>query len=481
MATNTYVAIDTKTISSAAASVEFTSIPQGYTDLVLSIKASTVSDGEGLSFQVGNGTIDTNTNYSRTLFSGANDTNAASFAQSNQSSVSLQYAIGVGSDQTSVYQVHFMNYSNTSIYKTFLVNSSTNRGTSTGKKETMRQVALWRSTSAIDRIKVTATVNMNVGSTFTLYGIANSNIGAPKAFGGTITQDANYTYHTFGASGTFVANQSLTCDLLLVAGGAGGGGSDSSGRTAGGGGGAGGYLEQTGRSVSAGSYSVTIGAGGAQGTCAPAQTPSLVTRGVNGNNSVFDTITAIGGGGGAGGGAGLNGTASTGGSGGGGNAAGSTTEPGAAATQGNSGGATGYGFAGGSGVTLGGYQAGAGGGGAGGVGANSNASSTVSGGVAGIGGAGKLSTINGVAQYYAAGGSGATEGTDLTNISTNSIGGSGGRGASSINPTAGVANTGSGGGGSAYQGTGGNGGSGVFIIRYANQGEIDASKLRFTR
>jgi hypothetical protein len=37
MATNTYVALDTKTIATAATSVEFTSIPQGYTDLILSV------------------------------------------------------------------------------------------------------------------------------------------------------------------------------------------------------------------------------------------------------------------------------------------------------------------------------------------------------------------------------------------------------------------------------------------------------------
>jgi hypothetical protein len=464
MATNTYVALETQTLTSTAASVTFSSISQAYTDLVLVAQNRMNGSQANLLIRVGNGSIDTGSNYSETYLSG-NGTSASSGRDSNATYIFFTNAsYPQTTDSSKNFSIHnFQNYSNTTTNKTVLSRSSN------AAIGTDAVVGLWRSTSAINTIRIFPSNNsFEIGSTFTLYGIASSNIGAPKAFGGTITQDATYTYHTFGASGTFTANQSLTCDLLLVGGGGGGGGSDSSGRTAGGGGGAGGYLEQTGRSVSAGSYSVTIGAGGAQGTSAAAQTPSLVTRGVNGNNSIFDTVTAIGGGGGSGGGAGINGTASTGGSGGGGNAAGSTTEAGAAATQGNSGGATGYGFAGGSGSTLGSYQAGAGGGGAGGVGANSNAAATVGGGVAGIGGAGKLSTINGVASYYAAGGSGATEGSYLINVSTNSIGGAGGRGALSINPTAGVANTGSGGGGSAYQGTGGNGASGIFIIRYAN-------------
>jgi hypothetical protein len=334
---------------------------------------------------------------------------------------------------------------------------------------------LWANSAAINSIKVFANnSNMVAKSTFYLYGLAavgTTPTIAPFASGGDIvTNDGTYWIHTFLSSGEFTPAKALSCDLLVVAGGAGGGGSDSSGRTAGGGGGAGGYLEQTGRSVAVGSYNVVIGAGGAQGNSAAAATASPVTRGFNGSNSIFAAVTAIGGGGGQGGGgtATINGSPNTGGSGGGGAAGTVLFFDGAAATQGNSDGATGFGFAGGNGVVggTGSYQAGAGGGGAGGVGGNSLSSSTSSGGAGGVGGAGKQSSITGTATYYAAGGSGANEGSATSNTSTNSIGGAGGRGATSTNPTAGVANTGSGGGGSAYQGTGGTGGSGVVIIRY---------------
>ena len=460
MATNTYVALDTKTISIAATSIEFTSIPQGYTDLVLSANVTTATDGEGISFQVGNGSVDTTAIYSRTLMSGANDNGVASFRQTGQSAISMQYAIGVGSNQPSVYQVHFMNYSSGLTYKTFLVNASTFRGTSTNKKETMRQVGLWRSNSAIDTIKVSATANFNVGSTFTLYGIANSDIGAPKAFGGTITQDANYTYHTFGASGTFTPQQSLTCDYLVVAGG----GSGAKLRGAGGGAGGlrtsigtisagGGSLEST-LSLSASDYTITVGAGGAEKT-------SDLTNGNNGNNSSIagsgiTTVTSTGGGGGA---TYSIGTGSAGGSGGG-------------ATFDSSGvggaGTANQGFAGGLGAGAANY--GAGGGGGAGV-AGTNGTTTVG----GNGGNGVLITAlsatgTGVSNYYAGGGGGATY-----SGGTPGTGGSGGGGAGVATTTAGgagITNSGGGGGGGGYSGgvggNGGAGGSGIVIIRYAN-------------
>ena len=64
---------------------------------------------------------------------------------------------------------HFMNYSNTTTYKTLLSRSGTLGGSYTG---TTLIAGLWRSTSAITSILVGCTTNTFVaGSTFTLYGI----------------------------------------------------------------------------------------------------------------------------------------------------------------------------------------------------------------------------------------------------------------------------------------------------------------------
>jgi len=68
MPTNTYVALATQTLGTAAASVTFSSIPSGYTDLIIVSSQFYVSSGADryATFQVGNGTVDTGSNYSWT-------------------------------------------------------------------------------------------------------------------------------------------------------------------------------------------------------------------------------------------------------------------------------------------------------------------------------------------------------------------------------------------------------------------------------
>ena len=114
------------------------------------------------------------------------------------------------------------------------------------------------------------------------------------ATGGTITTDGDYKVHSFTTSGSFSFNVTTAGNtpeveyLVIAGGGSGGGGND-----AGGGGGAGGYLTATGFSVSATSYNIVIGGGGA------AYTGSSYHQGNDGTNSTFATITSTGGGGGS--------------------------------------------------------------------------------------------------------------------------------------------------------------------------------------
>jgi len=443
MATNTYVALDTQTVTSAVSSVTFDSIDQGYTDLVLVCQMAMSSAGNEPYLQVGNGSAST-TGYSETCLAGN-----AGTVSSRRGDISTAWQMnrffGIGSSLNNIHIVNFQNYANTTTYKTVISRTGT---TDVTYAQTQAIVGLWASTSAINTIKIsTSGGNIVAGSTFTLYGIANSDIGAPKAFGGTITQDADYTYHTFGASGTFTPQQSLTADVLVVAGGGSGGGNQ------GGGGGAGGLLYQTGRSVSSGAYTVTIGAGG---------TANGITTGNSGTNSVFDTITALGGGGGGTTAVGVNG-----GSGGGG---GYNGLAGGSSTQGNSGGATGYGNAG-SAHDSANNLSGAGGGA--GTAGNTSLNSTTS----GAGGAGLdtwsswlQTTGQGVNGYIAGGGGGGNYAPQGRFAGAGGIGG-GGAGADTTpsTGTAGRTNTGSGGGGGAgANNAAGAGGSGVVIIRYAN-------------
>jgi len=234
------------------------------------------------------------------------------------------------------------------------------------------------------------------------------------ATGGDITDSGNYRTHIFRTSGSFVVTNGGTVEYLVVGGG-GSGGANSSNRS-GGGGGAGGYLTGS-TTLSAGTYAITVGAGGmAQLTQTAASD--------GGASSIGSTVVTTGGGAGAS----VSGTTAVagrnGGSGGGG------TSGGAGGTrvvgQGNIGGSsssTNFGTGGGAGA------------------AGTNRSSAIA-----DGGAGLSNSITGTATTYAVGGGG------------------------SLTPDVSVVpNTGRGGAGlfkSKDLGIGANGSSGIVVIKY---------------
>lgn len=264
----------------------------------------------------------------------------------------------------------------------------------------------------------------------TAYSFSASNTSAKCEF----KCNSGYTYKISTNTCEIIPIAPSTVDYLVVAGGGGGGGDG------GGGGGAGGYRTGTGYSVTSGSViAITVGNYGAGG--------GNNRNGSNGSDSVFGTITSIGGGGGA-----YSGNASLGGSGGGGPASDYGNGGSGTLGQGNRGGNTSSSHSGGSG-----------GGGASAAGADSN-----SGDDGKSGGAGTSSSITGTAINYAGGGGGGGE--------TGGIGGAGGIGGGGTggvyraNGLAATANSGGGGGGAGYGAnrSGGNGGSGVVIIRYPN-------------
>ncbi len=433
---STYTPIATQTLSSSAASITFSGIPQTYTDLVLISSGIYTSDGFIHQLTFNN---DTGNNYSFTRLLG-NGTAASSTRQSN-----IAYAFGGwAAINPSTNIVHIMNYSNTTTNKTVLTRGNFAAGA------TAAYVNLWRSTSAISEIDITleSGANYSAGSTFTLYGIG---AGSPKAFGGDeVTTDGTYWYHTYRSSGIFAPVQDLACDYLVVAGGGGGGSRWGGGGGAGGlrctvtATGGGGSLESALNLTKGSNYTVTVGAGGAGGAGA------AYNRGTSGGNSVFATITSTGGGAG---GTGNSQTPNTGGSGG---AGGFLNQNGAAGTANQ-------GYAGGNAATSGAYLGG-GGGGAGAVGANPVNNTS-----AGNGGNGVATSITGTSVTYAGGGGGGAEAAQGDTAGTGGTGG-GGNGSNTSGGTAGAgtANTGGGGGGGGNDsGTGGTGGSGIVVVRYA--------------
>mgnify|MGYP003115895258 CR=1 FL=1 len=305
------------------------------------------------------------------------------------------------------------------------------------------------------------------------------------ATGGTISCCGNCKIHTFTGPGTFSVSGLASCaaqNIVSYAVVAGGG---SGGNQIAGGGGAGGFREVKNPvtpytaspidgyptpgnriTVTATSFPITVGAGGAQITPPDGSGPV----GNDGSVSTFSTISSAGGGGG-GGNDSSNGR--SGGSGGGAGLRAPSSSPGAGNTPPTT---PAQGFAGGAAYN----SPPCGGGGGGGATAVGQAAQGSPG--AGAGGAGATTNITGSPTTYAGGGGGGGR-TDQS--VTGGAGGSGGGGAGapggSGNPdirtgTDGTTNTGGGGGGGGYncggpsgKGISGAGGSGIVIIRYKFQ------------
>ena len=168
MATNTYVALQTQVLGSAAASVTFSSIPQGYTDLMLVANYQPTA-GSVCFLRVGNGSIDTGSTYSQTLMYG-NGSSAGSARYSSQTATNVgPEVVSTPTTTWSGFTLQFQNYSNTTTYKTILSRYTDGLG-----GETNAKVHLWRGASNVAINTLTLypnTGNFNTGSTFTLYAI----------------------------------------------------------------------------------------------------------------------------------------------------------------------------------------------------------------------------------------------------------------------------------------------------------------------
>jgi len=168
----TYEPISTQTIGTAVATVTFDSIPQTYTDLVL-VSSTYYSASVAMRVRFNN---DSATNYGYTVLGGSNaapGNGSYSARDTNSSSINLlAYYAGTNSNANifAPTVATFMNYSNSTTYKTLLSRSYA-QDNGTGKDAELF-AGVWRSTAAITRVDLlTSSGNFAVGSTFTLYGI----------------------------------------------------------------------------------------------------------------------------------------------------------------------------------------------------------------------------------------------------------------------------------------------------------------------
>jgi len=157
---STYTPIASQTLGSTSANVTFSSIPQGYTDLVLVIqaKAATTDDNIYLRFN-----SDSGSNYSVTNMYG-NGSNALSTRFSNNSFIWFDNFGYLRTSSFSTIIMNFQNYSNSTTNKSCLIRNNID---SVG---VVASVGLWRNTAPITAINL-LTSGFASGSTFTLYGI----------------------------------------------------------------------------------------------------------------------------------------------------------------------------------------------------------------------------------------------------------------------------------------------------------------------
>lgn len=164
----TYVPLQTYTLPSAQLSYTFSAISGAYTDLVCVIQATCSIANQSLNLTV-NG--DTGTNYSWGYIYGSGSASAAGNGNADN-------RIYIGSMATSTSQpnfvatINFLNYANTTTYKTIL-----SRG-STADYAVLATGGMWRGSTgsaaqAITSITLSASGGGNfiAGSTFSLYGI----------------------------------------------------------------------------------------------------------------------------------------------------------------------------------------------------------------------------------------------------------------------------------------------------------------------
>jgi hypothetical protein len=168
MATNTYVALETQTLSSAVASVTFSSISQAYTDLVMVINTNGISAGASAYAAQFNG--DTATNYAHHFMLGT----GSAVASTGQATINKFPLIDSSNNAATanvfaVTVADISDYTNTNKYKTArsIAGLDTN-----GNGSAFLCSGLWMNTAAITSITV---VPENTAfaqySSFALYGI----------------------------------------------------------------------------------------------------------------------------------------------------------------------------------------------------------------------------------------------------------------------------------------------------------------------
>ena len=165
MPTATYEKISAVNLTTTAASIEFTSIPQTYTDLrlVLCSKLTGNNDSIYLQFNGNSSAV-----YDQIIFYGTGSTPLGSVKNSNGTYMGFPQAWGAR-DYPFIITGDIMNYSSSSFQKTLLATGGTVNGTTRGLSI---EIGLWKNTAAITSIFMAGfSYSFTANTKCTLYGI----------------------------------------------------------------------------------------------------------------------------------------------------------------------------------------------------------------------------------------------------------------------------------------------------------------------
>jgi hypothetical protein len=155
--------------AAGTANVDFTNIPSTYSHLQIRYSVLGASGGADFCIRVGNGSIDTGSNYTLHIL-GGNGSSAYSNGYANETQFKTGFSQS-SSTTPAVGVVDLLDYANANKFKTMRALGGRDGN---GSGDVQLASGVWRSTSAINTIRLYFGVNFNQYSQFALYGVKSA-------------------------------------------------------------------------------------------------------------------------------------------------------------------------------------------------------------------------------------------------------------------------------------------------------------------
>ena len=170
----TYTPLVTSTLSSSASTFTVSSIPTTYTDLVIVFTLASSGSSTNFDMRIGNGTPDSNANYSTKRLIIATQANGYADGQANNTT-GVFGNVTLDANQTATGIVHINGYSASHNPKPVLAqtNYQMKGGLMSSAGGIVNTIGSWRSSSAVNTIQLHSTSGQLIpaGSIINVYGI----------------------------------------------------------------------------------------------------------------------------------------------------------------------------------------------------------------------------------------------------------------------------------------------------------------------